>query len=910
MYDVIIIGGGVIGCGIARELSRWSIKVALCERTDDVGNGASKANSAIVHSGHSAVPGTLMARHNVLGNALFEQLCHEMDVPFRRNGSLNVAFSPEDIVKLEQLRLDGLANGVPDLRIIGQEELRALEPNLNSECLAALWAPSCGVTCPYELTVALAEMAARNGVEIWRDSPVQDLRRGADFWEVFCPSQVFRSRIVVNAAGAQADFWHNLVSKHKFKIIPRKGQYWVIDKGCEGVFSATIFQVPGLLGKGVLVSPTVDGTIIIGPTAENQDDPLDTDTSDTGLEQVLRVAERIWPELPRRALITSFAGVRAHTSNNDFILGEVAEAPGFFNAAGIESPGLTAAPAIAASLSAQISQRLEARQKKDVLLYRPAVQRFRMMSEDEKIKAIAADPAFGRVVCRCEQITEAEIRDCIRRPVGARTIDAVKRRTRAGMGRCQGGFCLPRVLDILSQELSLSLEQVTKSGGRSKILFSGRPDILSSPFLPLRSGQGTVQDPQLLIIGGGPAGLAAALAAWESGCREILILERESELGGILRQCIHTGFGLQIFQEELSGTEYADRYIRRIKSLGIPYQCDSMVLDISADREVTVVSPTAGLQHFQPGAIILAMGCRERSRGALGIPGSRCAGIYNAGTAQRFVNLEGVLPGQKMVILGSGDIGLIMARRMIFAGAEVVAVIEILPYSSGLKRNLVQCLDDYDIPLLLSHTVTRIIGRDRLSGVVINAVDDQRRPIPGTEKELSCDTLLLSVGLIPENELSRSAQVPLSNATLGPLVDERLQTQIPGIFACGNVLHVHDLVDHVSEEASRAGRAAVEYLSKGFLSPISCRVVDGYGVRGVVPQLLSSEALGQPVQLMFRPSAEFREVTLRIMADGREIKRIRKAIMTPAEMEVIVLEPAELGRQSGAEQLLLEILRE
>lgn len=908
VYDVVIIGGGVIGCGIARELSRWSIRVALCERSDDVGNGASKANSAIVHSGHSVAPGTLMARYNVLGNKLFEQFCHEMDVPFQRNGSLNVAFSPNEVSKLEQLMQDGLVNGVPDMRMIGQDELRVLEPNLNPACLAALWAPSCAVTCPYELTVALAEMAARNGVEVMRDCPVLDLRRSAYGWEVITPKRTLLSKVVVNAAGAHADVFHNLVSEHKVSIIPRKGQYWIIDKNYAGTFTSTIFQVPSDLGKGILLSPTVDGTIIIGPTAENQDERDDTDTSADGLEQVLQVAGRIWPGLARNALITSFAGVRAHTSNNDFILGEVSSAAGFFNAAGIESPGLTAAPAIAAFLSGQIAYQLSAVQKTAVLTQRPRVPRFRLMSQAEKVRAIASDPSFGRIVCRCEQITEAEIRDCIRRPVGARTVDAVKRRTRAGMGRCQGGFCLPRVLDILSQELSLRPEQITKAGGISKILLTGHPVSARQSAVSVMIDKELMKAPQLLIIGGGPAGLAAAIAAWQAGCREVLILERESELGGILRQCIHTGFGLRVFKEELTGPEYAERYIEQVKSLGIPYQCNSMVLDISAEREVTVVSPTAGLQHYKPGAIILAMGCRERSRGALGIPGSRCAGIYNAGTAQRFVNLDGVLPGQKVVILGSGDIGLIMARRMVFSGAKVVAVVELLPYSSGLKRNVVQCLDDYGIPLLLSHTVTRIIGRERLVGVVVNAVDAQRRPILGTEKEFACDTLLLSVGLIPENELSRSAQVPLSTATFGPLVDEKLQTRIPGIFACGNVLHVHDLVDNVSEEANRAGQSAVAYLSRGHLTPATCLVGDGYGVRGVVPQMLTLEAFHEPVKLMFRPTAVFSNAIVRVSADGYELKRVKRRILTPGEMESIILQPTELAKSPRLQNLLVEVL--
>ena len=309
----------------------------------------------------------------------------------------------------------------------------------------------------------------------------------------------------------------------------------------------------------------------------------------------------------------------------------------------------------------------------------------------------------------------------------------------------------------------------------------------------------------LIIIGGGPAGLAAAAAAWDDGCRDMLILERDDHLGGILQQCIHNGFGLHVFKEELTGPEYGARYIEEVTRRGIPVQCGTMVLEVTPDRLVTAVSPAFGLQQFQAGAVILGMGCRERPRGALAIPGTRCAGIMTTGTAQRLVNLEGYLPGKRIVILGSGDIGLIMARRMTCEGAKVLACVEIMPFSSGLMRNVVQCLHDYDIPLLLNHTVIDIQGKDRLEGVVIAAVDPlTRKPIPGSEQQMDCDTLLLSVGLIPENELSRQAGVALSQVTQGPVVDQNLTTSTPGIFACGNVLHVHDLVDEVSLEIGRA----------------------------------------------------------------------------------------------------------
>lgn len=395
----------------------------------------------------------------------------------------------------------------------------------------------------------------------------------------------------------------------------------------------------------------------------------------------------------------------------------------------------------------------------------------------------------------------------------------------------------------------------------------------------------------LLIIGGGPAGLAAAISAWDAGCRDLLILERDERLGGILPQCIHNGFGLHRFKEELTGPEYAARDVSAIESRGIPAQTGTMVLEITASRLVTAVSPQHGLQQWQAGAVILAMGCRERPRGALGIPGTRCSGIMTAGTAQRLINLEGLMPGHKAVILGSGDIGLIMARRMTFEGAKVLACVELMPYSSGLGRNVVQCLQDFDIPLLLGHTVTDIHGDERLTGVTIAAVDPETfKPIPGTEQHFECDTLLLSVGLIPENELSRQAGVTLSDNTQGPLVDQHLTTNVPGIFACGNVLHVHDLADEVSAEASRAGKAAVRWLAGQEMTAEHVPIRDGFGVRGVVPQFYRRDESGQKLRLQFRTNAVYKRATVRVEVDGQPIASFKKRVLAPGEMASVDLD--------------------
>lgn len=409
----------------------------------------------------------------------------------------------------------------------------------------------------------------------------------------------------------------------------------------------------------------------------------------------------------------------------------------------------------------------------------------------------------------------------------------------------------------------------------------------------------------ILIIGAGPAGLAAAIAAREDGIQNLLVLEREDAPGGILRQCIHNGFGLHRFKEELTGPEYAQRDIDHARELGIPIQCGTTVLSVSRDRRVTAVSPEHGLQIFRCSAIVLAMGCRERPRGALATPGDRGAGIYTAGTAQRFVNLEGFMPGQRVVILGSGDIGLIMARRMTLQGAKVLACVELMPYSSGLRRNIVQCLDDYGIPLLLSHTVTEIRGRKRVTGVTIAKVDEKRRPIPGTEISYDCDTLLLSVGLIPENELTRGAGVSLSPVTSGAVVDENLETNVSGIFACGNVLHVHDLVDYVSNESALAGHAAAAF-AKGVLSHSEVfSVLDGTGVRGIVPQRIH-RGEKRPVELMFRPGSVYRNATCVVRCGEKVILKKRAPVFTPGEMAIVRLSESAMNEIDGDITVSLE----
>ena len=412
----------------------------------------------------------------------------------------------------------------------------------------------------------------------------------------------------------------------------------------------------------------------------------------------------------------------------------------------------------------------------------------------------------------------------------------------------------------------------------------------------------------LVIVGGGPAGLAAAIAAKDNGIDSILIIERDRELGGILNQCIHNGFGLHTFKEELTGPEYASRFIAQVEERGIEYKLNTMVMDISNDKVVTAMNSTDGMFTVEAKAVVLAMGCRERSRGALNIPGYRPAGIFSAGTAQRLVNIEGYMPGRRVVILGSGDIGLIMARRMTLEGAKVLAVAELMPYSGGLKRNIVQCLNDFDIPLYLSHTVVDIQGKERVEGITIAEVGPDRKPIPGTEIHYDCDTLLLSCGLLPENELSKTAGVDLSPITSGPVVNDSLETNIPGVFACGNVLHVHDLVDFVSQEATNAGKNAAKYIKEGEVtSAKQIEILPVDGVRYTVPKYVRPEVMDDTLTVRFRVGQVFKGCAIATYFGDTLISKRKRPVMAPGKMEQVVLKKSQLAEYPDIENITIKI---
>lgn len=476
MRDIIIIGAGVTGCAIARELSRYQVDVCVLEKCEDVCCGTSKANSAIIHAGFDAAKGSLMAKMNVLGNQMMPQLAKDLDIPFIQNGSMVVCMNEEDLPTLQALYDRGIANGVKELRLLNQEETLALEPNLSEKVIASLYAPTAGIVCPFSMTIAFAENANSNGVDFMFGQEVISIEKEAEYYKITTNQDVFEARYVVNAAGVYADRIHNMVSEHELTITPRRGDYCLLDKSAGSYVKHTIFPVPSKLGKGVLVAPTVHGNLIVGPTAIDIDNKEGTNTTKEGLDSLIAKAGATVKKLPINQVITSFSGLRAHEAGHEFIIEEIEDAKHFIDAAGIESPGLTSAPAIGCMVADLLKNKMNLVLKKSFIATRKGILNPALLGEEERNALIHRQPAYGTIVCRCESISEGEILEAIHRPLGARSLDGIKRRTRAGMGRCQAGFCTPRVMEILSRELNLPITAICKNEPGARIVSGQNKD--------------------------------------------------------------------------------------------------------------------------------------------------------------------------------------------------------------------------------------------------------------------------------------------------------------------------------------------------------------------------------------------------------------------------------------------------
>lgn len=935
-YDVVVVGAGVAGCCCARELARYDLDVLVLEAGDDIACGATRANSGIVHGGYDPEPGSAKARYNVAGSKLFPQWADELGFAYIHNESLVVGFGDEDEAALAGLLERGHTNGVEGLSIISGDEARALEPSLSPEVTCALRVSTGAICDPYEVAFASLENAVENGVSVAFDARVSQLaREGEGFSVTLADGKVICARAVVNAAGVHSDELHNQLSARKLHITPVRGEYNLFDNSLETHFSRTVFQVPTAAGKGVLVSPTIHGNLFVGPSAVAQDDKDALATTAEGLASVVAGARRTWPGASTRGVITNFTGVRAKGDTHDFVIGEPDDVPGLFDIACLESPGLSSAPAIGTDVASQVAARLGAAERTCFEPRRAPRQRLCHMDAEERAEAVSEDPAWGHVVCRCNEVSEAEVVRELHGTLPVLCLDAIKWRTAATMGRCHGGFCTPELVRIIARETGLRPSELEKRDRGSWMVSRERPDYVelaqaegSAPQVDgVSEGRvdavSTAEPYDVVVVGGGAAGMAAAAAARDAGSARVLLVDRETTLGGIMRQCVHNGFGLKRFSEELSGPEFAAREATRLD--GVEVWPGTSVMGIGhasgadaapALHALELVRPEGARRVFAR-AVVLATGSRERGFGALGIAGDRPSGIYTAGSAQALINLQGCLPGKRAVILGSGDIGLIMARRMTLEGMEVEGVYELLAHPSGLRRNIVQCLDDFQIPLHLSHTVVATHGRTRLESVDIAEVDPAtRRPIPGTEVNVECDTLVLSCGLIPENELAREAGVELCGGTGGAVVDELLTTSVPGIFACGNALHVHDLADLAAGEGDVAGASAAAWATAVAAGEaradgvLRIPVRQGEGVGAVVPQLVREDEEGA-VALTFRPGKVAQNVAFEVVAvaaDGTEVslKSRRARVAVPAEMERLEVSIAGLAAPDHLEVRMVD----
>lgn len=849
-----------------------------------------------------------------------------------------LAFSDEELASIRRLVARAAENGVEGVRELDAAEVCALEPHASPHVRGGLLAETGAICDPYEVALFSAEQAALHGTAFRFNERVVSVERlaagspsSARYLLSTSTGARYAARAVVNAAGVFADELNNAVSAHRLRIAARRGEYCLYDSEYGPLFSHTVFQAPSSAGKGVLVTPTVHGNLLVGPNAVEQASKTDLSTSAEGLRFVLDAAKKTWPDAGARGMIANFAGLRASNADgDDFVIGEPDDAPGFFNIACFDSPGLTSAPAVAEHVAQAVAEQLGAEANGEFQASRERCKPFAERDEAERARAIEADPRWGHIVCRCCEVTEAEIVAALHAPLPVLSLDALKWRTRAMMGRCHGGFCSPEIARIVARETGVAPDVLDKRLPGSPVVAASRPDYAE---LARKGERSEAQDAErerahvydVAVAGGGAAGIAAAQAAAQQGAR-VLLLDREEKLGGILKQCVHNGFGLHRFGVELTGPEYAQREIDALADAGS--------VDVLAGASVTSVDPgrpddgapltvhavdARGAHAIAARAVVLATGSRERGLGALNLAGSRPSGVFSAGSAQNFMNLQGCLPGRRAVILGSGDIGLIMARRLASQGAEVVGVHELMPHPSGLRRNVVQCLDDFGIPLHLSSTVTRLEGEGRLSAVYVSQVDPETiQVIPGTEQRIACDTLLLSVGLVPENEVAKSAGVGLDPVTGGARVDNRLATDVPGVFACGNALHVHDLVDHASQEGERAGAAAAAYARQAASGASAARdahvavpVMAGEDVRYVVPQSIDAATPpDEKLMLSLRVARTVNEP--RFVVEGideagrvRELKRAKTMIAVPAEMVLVVL-PAGAAAGCSAVRVRVE----
>ena len=723
-FDVLIVGGGVVGCAVARELSRFRVSLCVVEKGGDVASGVSKANSGVIHSGINSKPGSLKAKMCMEGNRILPSIAKDLKVPFSMSGKIVIAKSDDELGKLEEQESWGRTNGVPGMQRIDEGEIRKMEPNITGRY--GLWVPTAGIIPPYSLTIALAESAAENGAKFLLETKVVDINAREGTFDVETSRGRLKARSVVNSAGLHCDDIAEMVGLDTYSVYPSRGEYHILDKEYSHLISRPVYPVPPADCNvlGVHLTTTMEGNILVGPSAEFISDKDDTKTTREVMDQLIREVRELLPSFPDKGVIKSYSGVRCKLRDRngkemtDFVIEE--EPEGFINLMGIESPGLTGSPAIANMVREMIAERigLVAKERFNSTGYRYV--RLGNVSMGETGRDCEEEPGLRRGRLPLRRRDERRDRGGIGKSSRCEDHGLGEVQVQGHDGPMPGGLLRPTDRSDYRETFWNGSNKCCHEGKRFSAI-SEKSERVETDDQRGRSGSSWRRT-------GGPRRRDSSPQARypSSGCRE------KKELGGLLDQCIHDGFGLEIFKTSYTGPEYAQKYVDEAARLGIETLLNTMVLDLTPDRRL-LISNSEGLQSIKAKAVILAMGCRERTREAIGIPGTRPSGIYTAGAAQAYINLYNHMPGERVVILGSGNVGLIMARRLTLEGAKVLAVLEILPYSSGLTRNIVQCLNDFGIPLYLSHTITDISGPERVSSVTVAKVDEGLGPINGTE---------------------------------------------------------------------------------------------------------------------------------------------------------------------------------
>ena len=813
-YDLIIIGGGVVGCAIAREASKYKLKCAVIEKEPDVAEEISKANSGVLHAGFNVRPGSLKARFNTDGLRLCPGLAEELDVDYRITGKMVIGKTGSDLAYLERLLAQGQKNGCTGLSIIGKDQIRGYEPQVSAEF--ALLSESTGIISPFQFTIALAENAASNGVDFLLNNEVTGIEAAAGGFRLsLAGGGTAECGFLVNSAGIRAADIKSMIEVHETAIYPCRGEYYITDREDGSLMNMPIYPVPPADGSGlgVHLTPTCNGNILIGPSADYIDDGEDLGNTADIMTLLRKEAVELMPALEGRVFIKNYSGMRPKLFSKgsgagfaDFIIESSERFPSMINLIGIESPGLTSAPAIAVYVIEELlGSQTELHINPAFNPVRKGITRSSRLGPAELSALTDSDPDYAELICRCEHISRAEILQAVRNPLGAVSLGAVKKRTYSMMGRCQGGFCLPRIIDIIMEETGLKADEIVKSSPGSQV--TGRKDKMKTEY-------------GCAIIGAGPAGLAAAVKLSERGMTDFVLVEREAETGGILNQCIHTGFGLLMYREDLTGPQFARRLESELVLLNGKAGEKPPVLRSSMLRELIrtddgfllrISSKQQGQLELRAKAVITATGCRERTRENIDVAGSRPAGIFTAGQAQNLINRRHLAPGSRVIIQGSGDIGLIMARRLSIEGFKVISVLERLPWLSGLIRNKVQCLDHFGIPLRLGRQISMINGKDRVSSVTSLSVSPDGGLTEGTEETHECDTVLFAVGLIPELEAVKPAGLELYDR-FHPAASPFFESNVEGLFTAGNCLHINDLADSAAAEGTRVAEAVLEFL--------------------------------------------------------------------------------------------------